>query len=285
MYDAEKPTIGSLFAGIGGFDLGFERAGFRSSWQVEINPVCRAVLADRFPHARQYEDVRQVGKHNLSRVDVLTGRFPCQDLSTMGKQKGLAGQRSGLFFEVVRILTELQPRWVVLENVPGLLSCNDGKDFQTVIQTLAQCGYLGFWRVLNAQYFGVPTKRRRVFIVAGFQEYPPFEFLADATSVESSVKTTGEKQAKTEQERFVFPTLLAGISVGAPNIQGAGLIVEPNGWDKMVERKRMSDDHGLLLGMDEANFAETQAAGNAVVPQVVEWIAKKLIYTYCCVQN
>ena len=93
-----QPTIGSLFAGIGGFDIGFENAGFTTAWQVEINPVCRAVLADRFPHARQFDDVRTVGTHNLSPVDVLVGGFPCQDLSTMGARQGLAGQRSGLFF-------------------------------------------------------------------------------------------------------------------------------------------------------------------------------------------
>ena len=167
------PTIGSLFAGIGGFDIGFENAGFTTAWQVEINPICRAVLADRFPHARQFDDVRTVGAHNLSAVDVLVGGFPCQDLSTMGARQGLAGQRSGLFFEVCRLARELQPRWLVLENVTGLLSCRDGQDFQTVISTLAECGYLGCWRVLDASCFGVPTKRRRVFIIAGLHEPPP----------------------------------------------------------------------------------------------------------------
>ncbi|WP_258869408.1 DNA cytosine methyltransferase [Aquitalea aquatica] len=161
------PTIGSLFAGIGGFDIGFENAGFTTAWQVEINPVCRAVLADHFPHARQFDDVRTVGAHNLSPVDVLVGGFPCQDLSTMGARQGLAGQRSGLFFEVCRLARELQPRWLVLENVMGLLSCRDGEDFQTVISTLAECGYVGCWRVLDASCFAVPAKRRSVFIIAG----------------------------------------------------------------------------------------------------------------------
>lgn len=275
MYDAKKPTIGSLFAGIGGFDLGFERAGFTTRWQVEINPVCKAVLTDRFPHARQYDDVREVGKHNLPRVDVLTGGFPCQDLSSMGKQRGLEGKRSGLFFEVARIINELQPKWVVLENVVGLLSCNNGKDFQTVIETLAECGYLGFWRMLNAQYFGVPTKRRRVFIVAGLHEYPPFEFLGDAQSMENIQGKTDQ-----EQQEYVFPTLLAGIAPSAINLTGSGLVVEEYGWDKMVARQRMSDDYGLLLGVDESNYTEAHASGNAVVPQVVEWIAKKLIKTF-----
>ena len=167
-----NPTVGSLFAGIGGFDLGFEQAGFKTAWQVEINPVCRAVLANRFPHAVQHEDV-QTCLPALSRVDVVVVGFPCQDVSTMGKRRGLAGSRTGLFFDAMRIVQTLQPRWLVLENVPGLLTSNDGQDFQTVLETLAECGYVGFWRMLDSRYFGVPTKRRRVFVVAGFRELPP----------------------------------------------------------------------------------------------------------------
>ena len=154
-----QPTIGSLFAGIGGFDVGFENAGYRTAWQVELNPINRAVLADRFPHARQFEDVRECGAHNLSAVDVITAGFPCQDISIAGSHapRGLQGERSGLFWEVIRILKETQPRWVVLENVVNLLAVNDSRDFETVIRALADCGYVGFWRVLNAQYFGVPS--------------------------------------------------------------------------------------------------------------------------------
>lgn len=166
-----KPTVGSLFAGIGGFDLGFEQAGFATAWQVEINDVCRAVLADRFPHAAQFADVRTV-LPELWRTDVIVGGFPCQDVSTMGKRAGLAGERTGLFFDAVRIVRHLQPRFLVLENVHGLLSSNDGRDFETVLATLAECGYVGYWRVLNARYFGVPQNRRRVFIVAGLGELP-----------------------------------------------------------------------------------------------------------------
>ncbi|NHR08029.1 DNA cytosine methyltransferase [Chromobacterium haemolyticum] len=271
----QKPTVGSLFAGIGGFDIGFENAGFQTAWQVEINPVCRAVLADRFPQALQFNDVRAVHAGQLPRVDVIVGGFPCQDLSTMGKRQGLAGERSGLFYEVVRLARELQPRWLVLENVTGLLSCNHGEDFQTVISTLAECGYLGCWRVLNAQYFGVPTKRRRVFIVAGFHEHPPVELLVDAAPV-GAVHGTAE----TGYQERPFATLLAGSAAAQIDIGGASLVVESNGWDQMVERARASTDHGFLLGLDEANFAETRAAGNAVVPQVVEWVAKHLRPTF-----
>jgi DNA (cytosine-5)-methyltransferase 1 len=185
------PTIGSLFAGIGGFDLGFENAGYNTAWQVELNPVNRAVLADRFPHAQRFNDVRECGAHNLTPVDVLTGGFPCQDISLAGaryankEKRGLRGERSGLFWEVIRIIKEIQPRWVVLENVVNLLAVNDSEDFETVIRALADCGYVGCWRVLNAQYFGVPQQRRRIFLVAGLGRMPPMELLADAAPVDA----------------------------------------------------------------------------------------------------
>nr|WP_101121213.1 DNA (cytosine-5-)-methyltransferase [Neisseria meningitidis] len=167
----KKPTVGSLFAGIGGFDLGFEQAGFQTAWQVEIDEINRAVLSDRFPHAQQFADVR-TALPDLWPVDVIVGGFPCQDVSIAGKRKGLAGERTGLFYDAMHIVDTLKPRWLVLENVTGLLNSNDGEDFQEVVKSLAQCGYVGFWRVLNAAYFGVPTARRRVFLVAGLGEFP-----------------------------------------------------------------------------------------------------------------
>lgn len=267
------PTVGSLFAGIGGFDLGFEQAGFGTAWQVEINPVSRAVLADRFPHAKQFIDVRTC-LPDLWRTDIIVGGFPCQDVSLAGKRRGLAGQRTGLFFDALNIVDSLKPRWLVLENVTGLLNSNDGKDFQTVIQSLAECGYMGAWRVLDAQYFGVPTARRRVFIVAGLGEQPPIEFVADTGAIGNLAGTSGAQRQKPHR------TLLAGIGASGIDRSGSDIVVIPNGRDKMVERQRAAADDGLLLGLDEANFAEARAAGNAVVPQVARWIADMLIKTF-----
>lgn len=156
-------TVGSLFAGVGGFDLGMERAGMRPAWQVEIDPHARAVLAHHWPEARQLEDVRTAGAHNLQPVDVIVGGFPCQDLSVAGKRAGLAGGRSGLFYEMLRIIDELKPGLVIWENVPGLLSSDGGRDFARVLYSLGGIGYHGAWRILNAQFFGVPQRRRRVF--------------------------------------------------------------------------------------------------------------------------
>lgn len=267
------PTVGSLFAGIGGFDLGFERAGFRTAWQVEINPIARAVLADRFPHARQFEDVRAVGAAQLGRVDVVIGGFPCQDVSSMGKRRGLAGARTGLFFEAIRIIDELRPEWVVLENVTGLLSSHDGRDFQAVVQTLAERGYVGCWRVLNAQYFGVPTKRRRVFLVARLGKQPPIELLADAAPVGTISGSTGQAEGLSGLDGWAYPTLLAGKSGAQIPVAGTGLVFAEHGWRQMVERSRAAQDHGLCVGLDAANFAEAHAAGNAIAPPVAEWIA------------
>ncbi len=110
--------IGSLFSGIGGLELGLERAGLGYvAWQVEIDPFCRKVLAKHWPGVKQHEDVRSVGAHNLDRVDVICGGFPCQDVSSAGARRGLAGPKSGLWYEFRRILSELRPSVAVVENV------------------------------------------------------------------------------------------------------------------------------------------------------------------------
>lgn len=156
-------TFGSLFAGIAGFDAGFEAAGLECLWQVEIESDCRSVLARHFPRVDRFEDVRGVGRHNLKPVDIVCGGFPCQDLSVAGKRKGLEGARSGLFYEMVRITDELRPMFLVWENVPGLLSSDGGRDFARVLMALDSIGYSGAWTGLDAQWFGVAQRRRRIF--------------------------------------------------------------------------------------------------------------------------
>lgn len=167
-------TIGSLFAGIGGFDLGFERAGFKTTWACEIDQKAQAVLRLRFPDAKLHDDVCQIGVHNLEPVDVVTFGSPCQDLSVAGKRAGLAGERSGLFHEAVRIIRELRerhgkPDFAIWENVPGAFSSNQGRDFAAVLQALADIGATDLaWRVVDSRFFGVAQRRRRVFLVADF---------------------------------------------------------------------------------------------------------------------
>lgn len=160
----------SLFSGIGGFDLAFERSGMECDSVCEIDKAAQMILTRHFPKAKLFDDVRKVGiaTHERKSIDVICGGFPCQDVSVAGKRAGIAGERSGLWFEFARIIDELEPRWVVIENVPGLLSSNKGKDFAVIVQWLAKRGYGVTWRVLDSQYFGVPQRRRRVFIVGSF---------------------------------------------------------------------------------------------------------------------
>ena len=166
-----KLTGVSLFAGVGGFDLAMERNGVEVVANVEIDKQCQKVLAKHFPNAKQFSDITDVKGSDLIEAGfepsrgIITGGFPCQDLSVAGKRAGLVGERSGLFWEIARLIEETKTEWFILENVPGLLTSNKGKDFGVVIGTMADIGYSSAWRVLDAQHFGVPQRRRRVFIV------------------------------------------------------------------------------------------------------------------------
>ena len=161
----------SLFAGVGGFDLALERNGVNVVASVEIDKKASAILAKHFPNSQLFDDVCKVtGKDFIDagftpEQGIMVGGFPCQDLSVAGKRAGLAGNRSGLFFEFIRLIKETKTKFVILENVPGLLSSNNGNDMGVVIGELDDLGYSVAWRVLDAQFFGVPQRRRRVFIV------------------------------------------------------------------------------------------------------------------------
>lgn len=154
------PTHGSLFARLGGFDLGLAQAGWTTRWQVEADPYCRRVLARHWPDVPRYADA-----HDLEPVDLITGSFPCQDLSVAGDRAGLRGRASGEFYDLARVVVELRPRWTVVENVPGLLFNRGGRDFEALLEALSECGYGLAWRVLDSRHFGVAQRRRRVFVV------------------------------------------------------------------------------------------------------------------------
>lgn len=154
--------IGSLFAGIGGLELGLEAAtGGRTVWQCEIDPFCRRVLAKNWPDAIRFEDITTMGE-GIPPVDIVCGGFPCQDISLAGKGAGLDGARSGLFFELARIVGLVRPRYVVLENSPALIA----RGFGRVLGTLADLGYDAEWAVLSAGGVGAPHIRRRAFVLA-----------------------------------------------------------------------------------------------------------------------
>lgn len=201
-----------LFAGIGGFSLGFENAGIETVAHVEIDKACQKVLSSHWPNHMVFADVREVGESNLPHADIITFGSPCQDLSIAGKRAGLEGGRSGLFFEAVRIIREIKPKYAVWENVPGALSSNSGRDFQSVLSTLvdrdvpmprsgrwATAGMVrvgeteAAWRVLDAQYFGVAQRRRRIFLVFCSGEGSASSILFEREGMQWNPPARGEK--------------------------------------------------------------------------------------------
>jgi DNA (cytosine-5)-methyltransferase 1 len=155
----------SLFAGIGGLDLGLERAGMECVAQVEIDDFCQKILTKHWPDVPKFKDVRDVGKHNLPAADLIAGGFPCQPHSLAGKRKASIDNRD-LWPEFARIVREYEPEWVMGENVPGLLSSDAGRFFGGVLRDLAASGYDVEWQSLPAAAFGAPHIRERIFIVA-----------------------------------------------------------------------------------------------------------------------
>jgi DNA (cytosine-5)-methyltransferase 1 len=174
--EGEQPTFGSLFAGVGGFDLGMEAAGWRCGFQVEWDKNCQQTLSYHWPDVPRWGDVCEVNGADLPPVDCITFGSPCQDLSVAGKRAGLSGGRSSMFYEAMRIIREMRnatgnvyPRYIIWENVVGALSSRNGDDFEAVLREMADAGATFLeWAVLDAQFFGVPQRRRRVFVIAGF---------------------------------------------------------------------------------------------------------------------
>lgn len=157
----------SAFAGIGGFDLGIDRT-IQDAECIGISEVDKhaiKIYEKHYPDRTNYGDIRKIKTKDLPDFDLFCGGFPCQDVSIAGKRKGLCGARSGLFFEIIRIVRKKQPRYILLENVKGLLSSNKGWDFARILIELGDAGYSVEWAVYNSKNFGVPQNRERVFIV------------------------------------------------------------------------------------------------------------------------
>jgi len=260
-------THGSLFSGLGGIDLGFDRAGIETKWQVEINPFCREILTQHWPNVRRYEDVKTIRGREIEKVDIISGGFPCQDVSLCGLRKGLAGERSGLFYEFQRILKETYPQWVVIENVCGLLTSNHGRDFRTVTDALQEIGYGIEWRVLDAQFFGVPQRRRRVFIVGHLGADIPLRVLfRDASMVERRVSTKKDGAP-------CFRSLpLRAESVKHGNLPI--LVAECPNAPSCIDSQGVRTFDGVPRWVDIERY---KALGNAVCPNVSQWIGEGIV--------
>jgi len=191
-------TIGSCFAGIGGFELGLERGILNSKtiWQIEQNKYCQTILQKHWPDATIYDDIREIDYEKIQSVDIVCGGFPCQDISAAGKGKGIEhGDRSGLWRQMHRLINHLQPRVAVLENVPALLWKNRG--MHIVLQDLAQIGYDAEWCTISAKQFGAPHLRKRVFVVA----YPNVKRCNSRQHHERQHKNNLDKERQTSKNQ------------------------------------------------------------------------------------
>jgi DNA (cytosine-5)-methyltransferase 1 len=245
-----------LFSGIGGFSLGLERTGgFETVAFCEIEPFPRAVLAKHWPEVPCYHDVTKLTNDILARdgitVDVITGGFPCQDISTAGKRAGLGeGTRSGLWSEIVRLIGELRPRYVIVENVANLLSGPSEKRggwFGRILGDLAECGYNAEWENIPASALGAPHRRERVWIVA----YP--------------------KQGMRQSRRIPYFNDVPFLSDWEGASEVYSLFCRGRS-GPVNDRHSLRDDAGFPKELDRI-----AALGNAVVPQIPEMIGYAIL--------
>jgi DNA (cytosine-5)-methyltransferase 1 len=244
-------VIGSLFSGIGGLELGLERAGLGPvAWQVEIDPFCRGVLARHWPHARRFEDVRRVGSAELAPVDLICGGFPCQDVSVAGAGAGLKGARSGLWYEFRRIVSELRPRIVIVENVAS----GKRRWLPHVRHDLLALGYGSLAADVSAFDVGAPQRRARVFVVADHEG----RCARWAADTETPALPVADGEGGPQPPR-------SGIPEWVWTRDGGG-----SGWT--VEPPVRGVAHGVPRRVDRL-----RALGNAVVPQCAEAVGRLIM--------
>jgi DNA (cytosine-5)-methyltransferase 1 len=287
--------VASFFAGIGGFDLACEREGMNVVYQCEIKPFCQQVLKKHWPQVNLQPDINNIDPETLPEADLWCAGFPCQDVSlaNQGKRTGLEGERSGLFFRFAELISHRHPRWILIENVPGLLNSEEGEDFRVFLQTLDELGYGLAWRVLDAKYFGTPQRRRRIYVVGSLGSLLSAEVLFEpaATTVafraslgakEISAHSIGncsqEADIYTIQHAAIGRKHTAGPQAKGYRCDGESYTLDSRGGAdavcKTVGSFRMRDVAGVSKGLDGNRY---RAVGNAVNVNVVRWIADRIV--------
>jgi DNA (cytosine-5)-methyltransferase 1 len=295
--------VASFFSGIGGFDLGLERGGFEVTMQCEIDPFCNQILEKHWPKVPRFNNIREISNAEIPLSDVWVGGFPCQDVSLarMAQRPGLKGRQSRLFHEFSRLIEEGRPRVFVIENVPGLRSSHGGRDFQAVIQKLAEFGYGVGWRVLNSRYFGVPQSRQRVFIVGCYRDgRGPAEILFESERRSGDDAANGSNGSKAlspfkksvgnARKGPIVPALAYCLYACSARHTGTdwsrNYVSYPDGRVRRllaVECERMQGfpiDWTLPLNPpsdpDRLDSLRYKALGNAVTVNVAEWLAERI---------
>ena len=290
-------TLGSMFAGIGGIELGFESTGrFETKWQIERDKYANQVLAKHWPSVDRWKDVKTFPPRPVSDwgCDVIAGGFPCQDLSFAGKGAGLAGKRSGLFYEVIRVAGIIRPRAIVLENVAALYV----RGLDVVLGELAQIGYSSEWHCVSAASVGAPHRRDRVFIIG---------YLAHSISTRAGNKDGTTCRQKRKATNALKPATLrqgngqtlskgtdassadCGIVADSDNKQCKGCEQET-----LLRQSRLSREFGRSCENGQTQWATEPAVGrvahgvsrrvdrlkclgNAVVPQCAAIVANRVV--------
>jgi DNA (cytosine-5)-methyltransferase 1 len=274
--------VGSLFAGIGGFDLAAERAGLEVKWQVEIDDYCDRVLEQRWPHVRRYRDIRTIEWADVEPVDIVCGGFPCQPHSFAGRRLGALDDRD-LWPYFRASLRCLKPRWVVAENVPGILSNDAGRFFGGILRDLAACRLHAEWDCIPASAVGADHRRDRVWVVAHSACLQPQRRRQRARS-----DAARHSRARSLQERPQASTVLAdtgreptgageesGCRIAVFGREAAAHLAECRGelgrtWGTEPDVGRVA--HGVPARVDRL-----RGLGNAIVPQVAEWIFRRIL--------
>ncbi len=288
-------TIASFFAGIGGFDIAFERNGFKTTYLCEINPFCQSILNDHWPKVKMCGDINETDIKNIPRAQIWCGGFPCQDISVArGKSKrlGLSGSRSGLFYQYAELIERAKPKVVVIENVEGLFTSNGGRDFGVILQTMTSMGYAVGWRLLNSRYFGVPQSRTRVYMCCWLnQPGKVLRVLFDKDGAEKPKHSRADfiTEANNPDEYPKVPKVAYCLAASSGRHTGTDwsrtYVVCHNGVRRMtpLESERLQgfpDNWTAPINYqgdpESINTLRYTAIGNAVSVPVVEWLAKRL---------
>lgn len=267
-----KLKVLDLFSGIGGFSLGLEEAGgFETVAFCEIDPDRRADLARMWPGVKIFEDVRSIDPEELERIDVITGGFPCQDLSIAGRRAGISGERSGLYSEIIRLVRALRPEFVIMENSAELLVGERGAWAGTVFGSLAEIGYDAEWHVIPASGLGAPHDRERVWIIAsdasrGFQRWAPLLGRRFTRTEQAAAVIADHYRERELQSGWRF-TDQRGRVVHDPELAW------PETWhDKLAALRGMDD--GLSSGLAKQT---AKRFGNTVVPHIPKIIGHAIL--------
>ncbi len=310
-----KLKVGGLFAGIGGIELGFKKAGFEISWANEIDQKACITYRLNHPHQLFEKDIKDLKTNEVEKIDILTGGFPCQAFSVAGYRKGFEDERGNIFFEILRFIDDLNPKILFLENVKNLQNHDNGKTFKRIVYELESRGYFLKYKVLNsAQYANIPQNRERIYIV-GFidkKTYENFQFpkpkkllktIKDLLENEVDdkfyyTKSKYYKQLKKEMKnrdtvyqwrrKYVrenksklCPTLTANMGTGGHNVP---LVIDKKDIRKLTPRecaRFQGYDDNFILSESLASSHLYKQIGNSVTIPVVEAIAKEIKKALC----